>query len=134
MKKPFERLTAHGCAIYQGEHQVATTDPESMMDSFRCWPTDEDMDRAKMFAAAPDAFHSLWSILRCCKMAGPVGTTAYLISDEIMDLARGVMLMAGIDHTKPQETTCSRCGGSGEGLNSEGVRVLCVNCNGRGER
>lgn len=98
MRKPFERLTAHGCAIYQGETQVATTDPGRMSGADGDeMPSMEDIARAKMLAAAPDAFHALWSILRCAKIPAPHGISAYAIPDEIMDKARGALLLGGIE-------------------------------------
>jgi hypothetical protein len=98
MRKPFNPMTAHGCAIYQGETQVATTDPGRMSGADGDeMPSFEDMERAKMFAASPDAFHALWSILRCAKVPAPHGISAYAIPDEIMDKARGAILLGGIE-------------------------------------
>lgn len=135
MKRPFDTLSAHGCAIYKGEQQVATTDPGRMSGADGDeMPSMEDIARAKMFAACPQAFEALFWILRCAKLPGPRGVTSYAIRDEIMDKAMGAMLLAGIDWEKLPIMTCSRCNGECEVLISEGVRVLCVNCNGRGER
>jgi len=98
MKKPFERLTAHGCAIYAGEKQVATTDPGRMSGADGDeMPSMEDIARAKMLAAAPDAYHALWSILRCAKIPAPHGISAYAIPDDLMDKARGALLLGGIE-------------------------------------
>lgn len=128
MKRPFESLTAHGCAIYKGDHQVATTDPGCMSGADGDeMPSMEDIARAKMLAASPDAFHALWSILRCAKLPGPFGVTSYAIADEIMDRALGALLLAGIDPAVPQVMRCRRCDGSGR-------EVPSWNCNGRGER
>lgn len=134
MKRPFEPLSAHGCAIYQGQKQVGTTDPGRMSGADGDeMPSVEDIARAKMFAACPQAFEALFWILRSCRMAGPVGTTAYLIPEAQMDKARGAMLLAGIDLEKRPVMKCTRCDGScvEEGM---GVDVPCLNCNGRGER
>lgn len=136
MKRPFEPLSVHGCAIYKGEQQVATTDPGRMSGAEGDeMPSMEDIARAKMLAAAPQAFEALFWILRAARMPGPVGTTAYLISDETMDKARGAMLLAGLDlETKPV-MKCTRCDGSGACLDERTIgRAICPNCNGRGER
>lgn len=97
MKKPFERLTAHGCAIYQGNRAVATTYPRDITGSRDQLLTDDDFARAKMFAAAPDAYHALWSIMRCAKVPAPHGISAYAIPDDLMDRARGALLLGGIE-------------------------------------
>jgi hypothetical protein len=43
---------------------------------------------------APDLYWILDSILRCPSMAAPHGTTAYLISDEVMNRAREISARA----------------------------------------
>jgi len=57
----------------------------------------EDISRAKMLAAAPDAYHALWSIMRCAKVPAPHGISAYAIPDDLMDRARGALLLGGIE-------------------------------------
>lgn len=115
MKRPFDTLSAHGCAIYQGQKQVGTTDPGRMSGAEGDeMPSMEDIARAKMFAACPDAFHALWSILRCAKIPAPHGISAYAIPNDVMDRARGALLLGGIDPSAPEVGTCIRCNGRGE--------------------
>ena len=49
---------------------------------------------ARLIAAAPDLLEALDAITRCVSMAGPAGTTAYLISDERMQKARAAVARA----------------------------------------
>lgn len=135
MKRPFDQLSAHGCAIYAGEKQVATTDPKDLTGARGRGLSHEDVEYAKMFAASPQAFEALFWILRSCRMGSPVGTTAYLISDETMEKAKGAMLLSGLDWETKPVMKCTRCDGSGSCLDERTIgRGLCPNCNGRGER
>jgi len=72
------------------------------IENFELHPVVADLDTDEEFAVGPveadpvmaSLMQALKGILRCPKMAGPVGTTAYIISDERMNAARAAIAQA----------------------------------------
>ena len=55
---------------------------------------EETNANARLIAAAPDLLDALQWITRCASIRGPVGTTAYLISDKRMAEVRAAIAKA----------------------------------------
>ena len=81
----------------------------------------EDEANAQLIAAAPELLDALDAITRCVSMAGPAGTTAYLISEERMQKARAALARArGVlsSDSLPQP----------EMMNAPTSQAICLTC------
>ncbi len=72
--KLYKEWTLDNCANWMIENE----------QGFHIADTFNSEDDANLIAAAPRLRAALEQITRCAKMKGPVGTTAYIISDDRM--------------------------------------------------